>query len=70
MSPSDKEQPKTGYIVYAQALAFQQGTAASSSRLSLTGKVRNCGFLSAPGVKKGSLAPSKCPRWLPISGGA
>ena len=60
MSPSDKKQPKTGYIVYAQALAFQQDTG-SSSRLSLTGKVRNCGFLSAP---------SKCLRWLPISGGA
>ena len=47
MSPSDKDQPKSGYIVSAQALAFQQGTA-SLSRLSLTGEVRNCGFLSAP----------------------
>ena len=47
MSPSDKEQPKSGYIAYAQALAFQQGTACSS-RLSLTGKVKNCGFLTAP----------------------
>ena len=47
MSLSDKEQPKSGYIAYAQALAFQQGTA-SLSKLSLAGKVRNCGFLSAP----------------------
>ena len=47
MNPSDKEQPKSGYIAYAQALAFQQGTE-PSSRLSLTGKVRNCGFLPAP----------------------